>query len=1000
MSSSGYSLQDLGLAYRKAKVDLYYSSHRQLESIADYEASLEQRLQFLKERLNSDDESWTQEDAFLGGWSLAPKSIDYAPNHSDIIFASPQDAWKHVCKSGKDDGNNKITAEFRLMAQVSIDFHVLSSLWLLKVGDKYDKLLPESSYGNRLRRKKNGEVNPLSLGSFKPYFRPYQTWRDQGLAAMRSALAADKRIVAVTADVKSFYHELTPDFMMDPQYNSVLEVNLTAEENKLHRLFITALQSWAAKTPLKRGLPVGLPASALVANMALIELDRFFEKQIVPLYYGRYVDDLLLVLENGAGFQSAANLRDWLTSRSDKLLERCDEDHNGAIRFKPSYLTDCRILFSNNKNKVFFLSGKPGERLLDSIERQIKERSSEWRTLPGFPLDAEKVGTDLVAAVQRDGEAADTLRKTGKLSMKRAGFAIKLRDFEAYERDLTPDSWIEHRRTFFSAFIEHVLVLPQFFDLERYLPRVIRLAVACEEFEYLRKILDALQQLTKTVEEYCETNIQSWRSETSPSSSALIARWRKNLFDSVTENIVAGFPTRLSKKGEKNWQDYLQDFPATDSLLPFQPLSLRDCKKRHRRLFSADLAHKPFRLCAMPKEMVLQRGLETKKNAAICQNAESFLQNDITSGIRVLTKWTKFKGMPFGFLFATRPFSPTELSIIADKPFSKSGLKEMQAVVLATRGFSLGNGMPCWDKNNRILQVPLEKSSARPLIAVTSWKTAHRSWTASVMRKPDPDISRYGRLNRLLNDIISRSKSSDYCMFPELSIPARWFMRVAKFLFRRHIALVAGVEYIHDRRRKVRNQVWVALPHDGLGFPSLAIYRQDKQQPALGEEREIERLDHLRLSPQKKWKVPPIIQHGDFRFALLVCSELTNISYRSTLRGEIDALFVVAWNRDTTTFNALVESASLDIHSYIIQCNIRQYGDSRIRAPYKDDWKRDILRVKGGIHDYFVTGRIDIQALRRFQSSHRSSDQPFKPVPDGFQINHGRKMLPLKNKDE
>jgi hypothetical protein len=34
------TLQDLGLAYRKAKVDLYYSSHASLDAIADYESAL------------------------------------------------------------------------------------------------------------------------------------------------------------------------------------------------------------------------------------------------------------------------------------------------------------------------------------------------------------------------------------------------------------------------------------------------------------------------------------------------------------------------------------------------------------------------------------------------------------------------------------------------------------------------------------------------------------------------------------------------------------------------------------------------------------------------------------------------------------------------------------------------------------------------------------------------------------------------------------------------
>ena len=174
------------------------------------------------------------------------------------------------------------------------------------------------------------------------------------------------------------------------------------------------------------------------------------------------------------------------------------------------------------------------------------------------------------------------------------------------------------------------------------------------------------------------------------------------------------------------------------------------------------------------------------------------------------------------------------------------------------------------------------------------------------------------------------------------------------------------------------------------------IYRQDKQRPALHEELELQRLAGLEMKPDKVWKTPPIIQHGDLRFSMLICSELTNIRYRADLRGKVDALFVPEWNPDTETFNALVESAALDVHAYIIQCNDRQYGDSRIRAPYKDSWNRDVLRVKGGVTDYCVIGEIDVQALRQFQSSQRSPGKPFKPVPDGFNdaMDHQRKVLP------
>ena len=74
-------------------------------------------------------------------------------------------------------------------------------------------------------------------------------------------------------------------------------------------------------------------------------------------------------------------------------------------------------------------------------------------------------------------------------------------------------------------------------------------------------------------------------------------------------------------------------------------------------------------------------------------------------------------------------------------------------------------------------------------------------------------------------------------------------------------------------------------------------------------------------------------------------------------------------------------------------------SDSRIRAPFKDSWKRDVLRVKDGVADYCVIGEIDVQALRQFQSSHRSPAKPFKPVPDGFEMDFGRKALPAGEKE-
>lgn len=52
------------------------------------------------------------------------------------------------------------------------------------------------------------------------------------------------------------------------------------------------------------------------------------------------------------------------------------------------------------------------------------------------------------------------------------------------------------------------------------------------------------------------------------------------------------------------------------------------------------------------------------------------------------------------------------------------------------------------------------------------------------------------------------------------------------------------------------------------------------------------------------------------------------------------------------------------------------------------------MRVSHGLIENRMIGGIDVQALRQFQSSYRSPGKPFKPVPDGFEIDFGRKVLP------
>lgn len=72
---------------------------------------------------------------------------------------------------------------------------------------------------------------------------------------------------------------------------------------------------------------------------------------------------------------------------------------------------------------------------------------------------------------------------------------------------------------------------------------------------------------------------------------------------------------------------------------------------------------------------------------------------------------------------------------------------------------------------------------------------------------------------------------------------------------------------------------------------------------------------------------------------------------------------------------------------------------SRIRAPARVDYSRDVVQVKGGSSDYYVVGEIDFLTLRNEQRRARSpssrlkqveADATFKPIPIGFEMSERR----------
>lgn len=86
----------------------------------------------------------------------------------------------------------------------------------------------------------------------------------------------------------------------------------------------------------------------------------------------------------------------------------------------------------------------------------------------------------------------------------------------------------------------------------------------------------------------------------------------------------------------------------------------------------------------------------------------------------------------------------------------------------------------------------------------------------------------------------------------------------------------------------------------------------------------------------------------------------------------------------------MINSAALDLHCFITLTNNKKYGDSRIRAPYKKDYQRDVQIIHGGDLDNFMISQLDIDSLRNHHYNNIAPEMPFKPLPTGFKISENR----------
>lgn len=298
------------LAYRKLKSLVYYDKTdlRLRARLAEFECDddFDAKLATVLRVVNSAEPA--RQSAFRGwlkeiGYRLVPKRLKPGPR-DDV--SNDEDKGRYI--------TNVTTSPTIEVEQVNyffdgpIELHLIAVLWIMIDGVKLDAKLGAECCGSRLSGNLS-DSDDDSIALFAKYHEQYARWRDSGISKAKQLLVDDGVNVAILGlDIQEYFYSVSIDFEevrsaltkrddgFDeddfPLLDCIQEIGITYQQRIAPLLQLT-------HPDLETGvpaLPIGLCSSLILANWYLMDFDSQVLKEVRPAYYGRYVDDLLLVV--------------------------------------------------------------------------------------------------------------------------------------------------------------------------------------------------------------------------------------------------------------------------------------------------------------------------------------------------------------------------------------------------------------------------------------------------------------------------------------------------------------------------------------------------------------------------------------------------------------------------------------------------------------------------------------------------------------------------------
>lgn len=1013
-------------AYKKLKSNAYYdkTNLHLRDRIAEAEntpgITIEERLERLHQAFTEPSRmKWEQEKENI----LKSISCRVLPKKIRNTKKEQQAETDGILISGVPAKQVRL-GEAQYFIDMDLEGMILGVLWIMMIGWQLDKAYT-NCYGNRIRKTLYNEFSKeptFSPALFEPYFQNYESWRDQALSLAQKCMQQDD-VLILTLDFKRYYYSVDVSEKFMKEVLAGVKGSSDYSEKYLSRIndfvycvikrYSEVYREYSGEKEIRNILPIGFLPSGVLANECLKKFDTAILDGWNPLYYGRYVDDILIVEKVEKGSQIAQKAQNgelefreafeyytvnnarWTgeAKRNARAVFKKEEGDLGTYSVLPEFTKPLgratKIRLQAGKIKLFYFQRGQSDALITCFKNSIEKNKSEFRWMPED--DAVFQEDDYSEVFELRHRGVNKLREVEEIAVDKyalSKYLGKLQRINGLITEKTKGEEYNFVRDLHKIFTPETVI-------ENYTlwERVITILFVKRSYKALLRFLGLVMD---TIDE------TSYAPEKENDRAKQVT---KALREAMKEHLVSSMARPMALRVGESFKDWKLE-KTTQTLLDGRTeMLLMKAQNRARGYFKARMLDK--NLCVIWPELVDHSEEGLQKNDLTNEEDVAELLKKGNHGESFQKEMERI--IKRSYIYYPYLIKPAELllaKLMVDLVCTKN-LKDLNEVgeifkqcwqlnysPLSTEG-GASNGYT--EENIKIGEFhkqpvfQIGKPSLSKLrVAVANIRMDISSFEQAVMHKPDRSYRRYQQIAELVNTAVR--EKADMLVMPEACTPKEWLPTLARTCEKNHLAVVTGVEHI-IADHCVYNLTAVILPYEEkwTGQWHSVILYHSKNHFAPEEKRMIEGL-HLRAmegtgdAEANEAARYELYGWNGFWFSVYCCFELTSIRDRSIFQSYIDALVAVEWNHDVNYYSNIIESLSRDIHCYCIQTNTSEYGDSRITKPSKTE-NKDILRLKGGSNATAHIGVIDLEQLRKFQMkaySGQKEDKAFKPTPPDF----------------